>query len=69
VTTLHDALSDPHFAARGIFARGLCAGAQTIPALPVPVADPFRSTEKVAGYPHLGEANHLLSKAQTDGEG
>jgi crotonobetainyl-CoA:carnitine CoA-transferase CaiB-like acyl-CoA transferase len=69
VTTLHDALSDPHFAARRIFARALSAGAQTIPALPVPVADPFRSTEKIAGYPDLGEANHMLSNPQTNGDG
>jgi crotonobetainyl-CoA:carnitine CoA-transferase CaiB-like acyl-CoA transferase len=68
VTTLRDALADPHFAARGLFARALSAGTQTIPALPVPVADPFRSTEKVAGYPELGEANHLLSKAPTNGD-
>ncbi|MDB5924146.1 MAG: acyl-CoA transferase [Betaproteobacteria bacterium] len=68
VTTLRDALADPHFAARGLFARALSAGTQTIPALPVPVVDPFRSTEKVAGYPELGEANHLLSKAPTNGD-
>jgi alpha-methylacyl-CoA racemase len=68
VTTLRDALADPHLAARGLFARALSAGTQTIPALPVPVADPFRSTEKVAGYPELGEANHLLSKAPTNGD-
>jgi alpha-methylacyl-CoA racemase len=61
-TTLQEALGDPHFAARHVFARELSAGAQKIAALPVPVAEPFRSTEKAAGYPALGEANGLLKK-------
>jgi alpha-methylacyl-CoA racemase len=61
-TSLQEALGDPHFAARHVFARELSAGAQKIAALPVPVAEPFRSTEKAAGYPALGEANGLLKK-------
>ena len=54
---LEDALHDAHFTARGVFARTLEAGGQSIPALPVPVSDRFRSSEQQAGYPALGEAN------------
>jgi alpha-methylacyl-CoA racemase len=57
---IEDALADPHFVARGIFDRALHAGGKRITALPVPVAEPFRSTERAAGYPELGEANALL---------
>jgi hypothetical protein len=28
--------------------------------LPVPVANAFRADDTAAGYPELGEANHLL---------
>jgi len=59
-TTLEDAMHDPHFTARGVFARRLTAGDRSIVALPVPVADPFRADKRDAGYPELGEANHLL---------
>ena len=59
-TTLEQAMQDPHFAARGVFARRLSAGGQTIAALPVPVAGAFRGDSLDAGYPELGEANHLL---------
>ncbi|MDB5864402.1 MAG: acyl-CoA transferase [Betaproteobacteria bacterium] len=61
VVTLEDAVADPHFAARGVFARELRAGDRAISALPVPVADAFRSGDASAGYPQLGEANDLLS--------
>jgi crotonobetainyl-CoA:carnitine CoA-transferase CaiB-like acyl-CoA transferase len=54
---LEDALDDPHFTGRGVFARTLTAGEQSIAALPVPVSECFRSTEPQAGYPALGEAN------------
>jgi crotonobetainyl-CoA:carnitine CoA-transferase CaiB-like acyl-CoA transferase len=62
VTSLQDAFADRHFAARRVFARQLSAGTQKIAALPVPVAEAFRSTENAAGYPALGEANDLLKK-------
>lgn len=42
VATLDEALCDPHFVERGLFARKLSIGAGAIPALPVPVAEPFR---------------------------
>jgi crotonobetainyl-CoA:carnitine CoA-transferase CaiB-like acyl-CoA transferase len=57
---IEDALADPHFVARGIFDRTLNAEGRRITALPVPVAEAFRSTERAAGYPELGEANAIL---------
>jgi hypothetical protein len=62
VTSLADALNDEHFRARGVFARELKAGTRAISALPVPVADAFRSRENAVGYPELGEGNDLLSR-------
>jgi crotonobetainyl-CoA:carnitine CoA-transferase CaiB-like acyl-CoA transferase len=59
---LEDALRDPHFAARGIFARTLTADSKSISALPVPVAKNFRAKDTDASYPQLGEANELLGK-------
>jgi alpha-methylacyl-CoA racemase len=62
IATLDEALCDPQFAARGLFARMLKAGAAAIPALPVPLIEAFRSTSTEAGYPELGEANDLLAE-------
>lgn len=42
VATLDEALSDPHFVERGLFARRLAMASGTLPALPVPIAEPFR---------------------------
>ena len=61
VASLPDALCDEHFKARGVFARALLAGDRAISALPVPVAEAFRSEEEPLGYPELGEANALLA--------
>jgi alpha-methylacyl-CoA racemase len=60
VASLSDVLRDEHFKARGVFARTLTAENRAISALPVPVADAFRSKEKSIGYPELGEGNDLL---------
>ena len=57
---VEDAFADAHFSARGVFARVLEAGARTIPALPVPVADRFRSADLTSAYPQLGEANDTV---------
>jgi crotonobetainyl-CoA:carnitine CoA-transferase CaiB-like acyl-CoA transferase len=57
---IEDTLADPHFIARGVFGRELTADGKRIAALPVPVVDAFRGTERTAGYPALGEANALL---------
>jgi crotonobetainyl-CoA:carnitine CoA-transferase CaiB-like acyl-CoA transferase len=59
-TTLENAMRDPHFAARGIFARKLAADGKSISALPVPVVDAFRSVDMESGYPALAEANDML---------
>lgn len=55
VPTMEEALRDPHFAARGVFARTLSDQGRTIPALPVPVDARFRGESRDAGYPALGE--------------
>ncbi|MBI3041416.1 MAG: CoA transferase [Betaproteobacteria bacterium] len=60
MASIEEALRDAHFAARGVFARKLVAGGETITALPVPVAEIFRPRGTEAGYPALGEANSLM---------
>jgi len=62
-TTLENAMRDPQFAARGVFTRKLAADGKTITALPVPVADLFRSENIESAYPALGEANGMLEPA------
>src|SRR5690606_8129860 len=60
VCSMEEAVRDPHFAARGLFARTLRQGEHAIPALPVPIAERLRGAADDAGYPALGEANSLL---------
>jgi crotonobetainyl-CoA:carnitine CoA-transferase CaiB-like acyl-CoA transferase len=43
VATLDDALRDPHFVERGLFRRKLSDTPDDLPALPVPIAEQFRS--------------------------
>jgi alpha-methylacyl-CoA racemase len=62
---VEDALANPHFLARGVFERELSARGKCITALPVPIVDEFRGTERAAGYPELGEANVLLESRDT----
>jgi crotonobetainyl-CoA:carnitine CoA-transferase CaiB-like acyl-CoA transferase len=46
VQDLHAAVSDPHFAARGVFARKLANGrGEIIPALPLPLANDLQNAE------------------------
>ncbi len=61
VSSIEQALADPHFEARGVFERKLTADGKTLPALPVPIASGYRGAS-AAGYPALGEANSLLDK-------
>ncbi|HEX6142126.1 MAG TPA: CaiB/BaiF CoA-transferase family protein [Geminicoccaceae bacterium] len=57
VATLEEALSEPHVAARGLFAQELRApDDQRIPALPLPLDAAFRGPGE-AGFPRLGEAD------------
>ena len=58
--SVKDALQDPDFNARGVFAAQVERDGSAITALPVPIASQFRSADKVAGYPEPGEANDLL---------
>lgn len=55
VATLEEAVADPHFTARGVFAHRLALDGASMPALPVPLAPNFRSTTEIAA-PALGEA-------------
>lgn len=58
VTSLKDALADPHLVARQLFQRQVAAEGKTIPALPIPIAEIFKRDDE-KGYPLLGE-NHAL---------
>ena len=43
VAPLEEAMRDPHFVARGLFAHEVAIGEGALPALPVPIAPAFRS--------------------------
>ena len=60
VASVEEALADPHFAARGLFAQQLAAGGRAIAALPVPVDAAFRRPAAALGYPALGADNALI---------
>jgi alpha-methylacyl-CoA racemase len=60
VASLPEALADPQIVARQLFDRDVATGKHTIPALPTPIAQIFRSKERSAQYPALGEANDIL---------
>ena len=60
VISLEQAVQNPHFVERGLFDRTVRASdGRTIPALPVPICPSFRSAEKEAAAPQLGEHNPL----------
>jgi crotonobetainyl-CoA:carnitine CoA-transferase CaiB-like acyl-CoA transferase len=62
VASLEEAVRDPHFVGRGLFAEVLSDGAgRSIPALPVPLAPLFRAS-RPAGFPAPGEADDLLDE-------
>ena len=60
MASVEEALNDAHFQARGVFSRKVCVDGKSIAALPVPVAEAFRSAQTDAGYPALGNANETL---------
>ncbi len=60
VASLEEAVADPGFAARGLFARRISDGTCCIPALPTPVAAGLRRTGEVLGYPRLGDSNGAI---------
>ena len=59
MATLEEALRDPHFTGRGLFAHKVAGpSGQTMPALPVPVDPQFRGEPGVAkAVPKLGSGN------------
>jgi alpha-methylacyl-CoA racemase len=57
VNSLEEAVDDPHFRARGLFAYRVRADSADIPALPVPIAGQFRSSEVTRCAPRLGADN------------
>jgi len=61
VRTMEEAAADPALGARGLFDRRILAGALSITALPVPVADVLRDKRNVREVPALGEANAMLA--------
>jgi len=63
ISSMEEALADPHFHARGLFARTLSApDGRTITALPSSVAPNLRADGNETGYPELGEANGLIDR-------
>lgn len=65
VRNIGDALSDPHFRARGIFDSRVAGKQGQLPALPVPLARTMAGGPDTRESPPLGEANSQLLK---DGE-
>lgn len=58
VRSLSEGASHPHFAERGLFSRRVNSpDGNTIPALPVPIAGQFRSSEATASYPQLSKVS------------
>jgi crotonobetainyl-CoA:carnitine CoA-transferase CaiB-like acyl-CoA transferase len=58
VKTLREAVANPQFVERGIFAHAVCEGARRIPALPVPIASCFRlQAGGAVASPILGECD------------
>ena len=68
VGTVEEALSDPHFQARGVFDGVVVneAGAE-IAALPLPIDPALRSGPQRASAPRLGEHNSMLAHAGEEG--
>jgi crotonobetainyl-CoA:carnitine CoA-transferase CaiB-like acyl-CoA transferase len=58
VMSLSEAIDDPHFLARGLFARKVSnEHGDVMPALPVPVAAPFRDEKLIHSAPSVGSNN------------
>jgi crotonobetainyl-CoA:carnitine CoA-transferase CaiB-like acyl-CoA transferase len=57
VSTMQEAMHDAHFRARGLFARKVATDTGALTAAPVPVAEAFRASDAMLGYPRLGDAN------------
>jgi len=62
VHDMAEAMADRHFRARKLFDHRVVDGKLSTTAVPVPVVPQFRSAERDAGYPHLGDANDMLER-------
>ncbi|MGE4218364.1 MAG: CaiB/BaiF CoA transferase family protein [Alphaproteobacteria bacterium] len=64
VRTMKEAMSDPHFKARGLFDNRVSAGPgqASLTALPLPLAPVFKERGTTKPYPKLGDANALLDE-------
>jgi alpha-methylacyl-CoA racemase len=61
MASLEDALHDPHFVERGLFAHRVAGSSgATMPALPVPIAQTLRAAPREIPSPKLGADNDLL---------
>jgi crotonobetainyl-CoA:carnitine CoA-transferase CaiB-like acyl-CoA transferase len=61
MASLDEALRDPHFVNRGLFAHKVAAASgKTMPALPVPIAETLREKPGVKTSPKLGSDNDLV---------
>ena len=61
MASLEEALHDPHFVERGLFAHRVAgASGATMPALPVPIAATLRAAPGVKPSPKLGADNGML---------
>jgi alpha-methylacyl-CoA racemase len=61
MASLEEAVRDPHFVERGLFAHTIASGSgATMPALPVPIAAALRHKPATKAAPKLGADNDLL---------
>lgn len=54
VVSLQEAMQDPHFVERGLFAYRVATGSKSLPALPVPIAPQFRERPGAKPAPKFG---------------
>jgi alpha-methylacyl-CoA racemase len=60
MASLEEALHDPHFVERGLFAHTTADGGRVFPALPMPIAETLREKPGTKASPKLGANNNLL---------
>jgi crotonobetainyl-CoA:carnitine CoA-transferase CaiB-like acyl-CoA transferase len=60
MASLEEALHDPHFVERGLFAHTTADGGRVFPALPMPIAETLREKPGTKASPKLGADNNLL---------
>jgi alpha-methylacyl-CoA racemase len=65
VQSLEEAVRDPHFIARGLFAHQIAGSTnETMPALPLPISPAFRPAPKAISAPRLGADQAILDQAE-----